>query len=157
MLPNWWKKPRFLRNFSVTFTLQPLVIFTKIIEKQRQLIDKKCFILTNWTERNKLTWAWAFRDVNRKSDPNNVPTPITDGIHSRETTVMYGDIKKSVTEHPIIWVAALKPPEMVCLKLLLKSWISAVNLNQNIICLTNNILSTTIVFFYATKFLNSSN
>lgn len=49
---------------------------------------------------------------------------------------MWGEIKINESEHPIIWAPALNPPETVCLKLLLNSWTSVVNLKINLIHVT---------------------
>lgn len=70
------------------------------------------------------------REVFLNIAPNNVPTPITEGMHNNVTRVMWGDINTNDSEQPIICVAALKPPETVCLKLLLKSCTSVVNLQD---------------------------
>lgn len=74
------------------------------------------------------TCACAFLDIALKTAPNNVPTAMTEGTHKSVTKVIWGEISTSDIALPIICVAALNPPETVCLKLLLNSWISVVNL-----------------------------
>lgn len=54
-------------------------------------------------------------------------------MHIREIKVICGEIINKETAQPTICAAALNPPDTVCLKLLLKSWISEVNLEATVV------------------------
>lgn len=74
------------------------------------------------------TCAWAAFESLRNIEPNNVPPIIMTGNTTTIIAVSLGEITYSDTTHPIVCVVLRRPCEITCLKALLKSWISDVNL-----------------------------
>lgn len=86
-----------------------------------------------YKQTKNITCAWAALEVALNNDPNIVPIAITVGTQNSVTKVICGEIINKEAAQPIICVLALKPPEIVCLKLLLKSWTSEVNLKSKLL------------------------
>ena len=74
------------------------------------------------------TCSCAFVESFRSIDPSIDPTSTIPGTRISIIEVSLGDTKYNMPTQPMVWVTLLIPCEIHCLKALLKSWISAVNL-----------------------------